>query len=92
MPPAEILSVLRSFLREELSDRGGPLPGDTAPLLESGIVDSLGVLRLLAFIESRFRLRLPESDLHPGNFESLAAISGLVARRSRGVPKGDPVD
>ena len=51
---------------------------DDSPLLESGIVDSLGVLDLINFIEEAFQLTVSEEDLLPENFETIARMAGFV--------------
>jgi acyl carrier protein len=64
-----------------------PLGGDTqlldaqASLLEAGVIDSTGVLELIGFVESRFDLEVPDEDLLPENFDSVAGIVSYVARR-----------
>jgi acyl carrier protein len=49
--------------------------------LESGIIDSTGVLELISFIEEHFGLKLSENDLTPDNLDSVDKVAGLVARR-----------
>lgn len=52
-------------------------------LIESGIIDSLGIMSLLAFIEERFSLKIPPEDLLPENFSSINSIVALVDRQRR---------
>ncbi|MFD7029050.1 phosphopantetheine-binding protein [Streptomyces sp. NPDC059917] len=62
------------------------LPG-TAPaelavdhdLLNDGVIDSLGVLKLIAWVEDRFELAVGDADLDPNNFRSVEAIDHFVA-------------
>lgn len=76
------LSSIQSFLVRDLLD----LPTDTlldpdANLLADGLLDSLGVVRLVAFLESERRLHIPPEDVTLENFHSLRAIAGYLARR-----------
>ena len=48
------------------------------PLLGSGIVDSLGVLELIAFLEQEFQVTVQDEELVPQNFQSLECIAALV--------------
>lgn len=55
---------------------------DTA-LIEQGILDSIEILNLVAFIEERFEVTLPVEDFVPENFSTPAAIAALVGRLGR---------
>ncbi len=50
-------------------------------LLESGIVDSLGVLDLVGFIEEEFGIQAEDDDLVPENFDSIEALTRFVTDR-----------
>lgn len=50
-----------------------------APLVESGLVDSLGLLQIVAHVERRYGVRLTESG-EPGDFRSIAALADAVRR------------
>jgi acyl carrier protein len=49
-------------------------------LLADGIVDSLGLLKRIAWIEHRFDLHVDDSALDPDNFRTIAAIDAFVDR------------
>jgi acyl carrier protein len=51
-------------------------------LLESGILDSLGILDVVAFLESEFMIRIADEELVPENFRSLGALSAFVRQKS----------
>lgn len=59
-----------------------PVLSDTA-LIEQGILDSIEILNLVAFIEERFDLTLPVEAFVPENFSTPAAIADLVGRLGR---------
>ncbi|MEX2030635.1 MAG: acyl carrier protein [Anaerolineales bacterium] len=50
-------------------------------LIASGIVDSLGILRLVAFIEEKFSVVVDDTEVVPENFETINAMSSLVQRK-----------
>lgn len=50
-------------------------------LLESGIVDSLGVLDLVGFVEEQFGIEVQDDDLVPENFDSIDALTRFVKER-----------
>jgi acyl carrier protein len=73
-----IQQEIRSFVADELGrDLNGI--GDDASLLEAGVLDSLGVLQLVGFIEERYGLRVPDDQLMPEQFESIETIANLVS-------------
>jgi acyl carrier protein len=54
-----------------------PLANDTS-LLDSGILDSLNLLRLVVFIEDRFGITMGDTDLLPENFGSVNTICAFL--------------
>lgn len=55
---------------------------DDASLLDAGIIDSTGVLEVVAYVESTFGIKVADSELLPENFESISRISSYVGRKS----------
>jgi len=50
-------------------------------LIDEGIIDSLGIMKLLTFIEETYDIQISDEELLPENFESLGAIIGMVDRK-----------
>lgn len=57
---------------------------DADPLLENGILDSLGVLELVTYLEKEFNITLSDEDLVPNNFQNISCIATLVQKKSHG--------
>ena len=57
-----------------------------APLLKNGLIDSLGILEVVAFLEKEFALTITDEELLPENFESIHHISKFVQQKTNGVP------
>lgn len=73
---------IRQFITTEiLSSSQTSLVGDLDPLIESGIIDSYGIMSLIAFIEKEFGIQLGSGELMPENFENVSAISALVDKK-----------
>lgn len=71
---------IRRFIRDSfLVDEFG----DEESFLASGIVDSLGILQLVSFVETEYGLSVPDTDLTPDNFDSVAKLAAYVERRRR---------
>jgi acyl carrier protein len=60
-----------------------PLSNETL-LLEEGILDSLGLLQLVVFLEERFGITVAEADLVPENFASVGTICACLRAREPG--------
>ena len=81
--------ALRAFIVDELLDGDGAGLEDGTPLLETGVLDSLSVVSLLAFLKSRFGLEVPQAEVTPKNLRNLGAIVALVERLSAGAETGE---
>jgi acyl carrier protein len=55
--------------------------GDDERLLERGVVDSMGVAEMIAFVESEFGVFTSDEEVSEENFGSLSAIARFVAAR-----------
>ncbi|PRQ06484.1 hypothetical protein [Enhygromyxa salina] len=83
---AEIQAVVRQHLDDEfMFMRPDLVLDDQLDLLGEGILDSIGILRVTAFIEDAFSVVLGPSDLISENFRDLGTIVAvIVAASSRG--------
>jgi acyl carrier protein len=52
--------------------------GDGESLLDAGLIDSTGVLELVAFLEGEFGLRMADAEIVPENLDSIRAIVAFV--------------
>lgn len=80
MAPKDIKTRIHAFIATELLEGNAEGLGDATPLLELGIVDSMGIMRLTSFLEQEFRLSVPPTELSAANFASIEALAGLVER------------
>jgi acyl carrier protein len=63
--------------------RPGFVLEDDDRLLERGIIDSMGVLELIAFLETEFGIAVGDEDVTEENLGTLASIGRYVASRRR---------
>ena len=54
---------------------------DDRSLIESGTVDSTGILELIMFIENTFGIRVADEEMLPQNFDSVTRVLAFVARK-----------
>ena len=78
----DILKRVRAFIEENFLFRADVSDlADTDSLLENGVMDSTGILELVAFLESDFSLQMSDAEIVPDNLDSIAAIAGYVERK-----------
>ncbi|MGW2253354.1 acyl carrier protein [Kitasatospora sp. NPDC001660] len=76
------ITQIKKFLIEEfLPDVTPEQLADDHDLLTDGVIDSLGVLKLIAWVEDHFALPVDDTDLDPNNFRSVQAIDAFIAQR-----------
>jgi acyl carrier protein len=51
---------------------------DTESLLDAGLIDSTGILELVAFLEERFAIRVADAEIVPDNLDSIRKIVAYV--------------
>ena len=74
---------LKQYVTQQLlSDRPGLMLGDDDNLLADELIDSLGMMRLVSFIEDALQITVPPEDVTIENFVSINAIDDYLGRRS----------
>lgn len=56
--------------------------GDDVSLIETDLVDSTGILELVAFVETTYGITVADADIVPANFDSIGRIAAYVASKS----------
>ena len=51
------------------------------PLLDSGLLDSLGILDVVGFVEESFGIILNDDELVPENFQTIGHLAAFVTRK-----------
>lgn len=73
------IDAIKKFLIDEfLPDVSASEIDVEQDMLSDGIIDSLGVLKLIAWIEERFTLTVSDTELDPDNFRSIEAIDTFI--------------
>ena len=75
---------IREFIQKDLaSAKGISSFSDNESLMENGIIDSLGIFRLVAFLEETFRVRIGDEEITADNLKSVDAIEQLVLAKKK---------
>jgi acyl carrier protein len=82
-----VTTELQTFILDELTPgRGIAAIAPDDDLLARGIIDSLGVMALVEFMEGRYGFRVAPEDLQPANFRDVRSIEAFIARRRAEAP------
>jgi len=84
MTSEAILAEMKAYIERELLDGKGSDLEPTTPLLAWGVLTSLSVVRMLAFIRERFGIEIPPDELRVGNLKDLNAITTMLVARTDG--------
>jgi acyl carrier protein len=66
------------FLNEQAETAGAPRPGDSDDLFASGVLDSFALVDFVALLEDECGIKIPDSDVNPGNFQTIETIERYV--------------
>ena len=81
MADAPVKEQVREFVLENARSKGINQVADDQSLMESGIIDSLGIFRLVAFLEDSFRVRIADDEIVLENFQSINQIEQFVTAK-----------
>lgn len=81
----EIQGSVRYFITENfLYGQDGQFGNDDS-LIERGIIDSTGVLEIVAFLETDFGLEIEDREIVPANLDSVNRICGFIVQKKQAV-------
>jgi acyl carrier protein len=70
--------ILNNFLKGDRSKR----VADDTSFIEEGIIDSIGILELVAFLEEKFGIKVEDDEIAPENFESLEKLDSYIKSKA----------
>ena len=77
----EIRQQLRMYIIDNFlfgDDKGFD---DSVSFLESGILDSTGILEVIGFLEEQFGIKVKDNELVPENLDSITNLEGYLGRK-----------
>jgi len=79
-----IKDQIREFIQENLASvKGITSFRDDESLMENGVIDSLGIFRLVTFLEESFGVRIGDEEINPENLKTVDTIEQLVLAKSK---------
>ncbi len=73
--------AVREFIAENFLFRADADISDSQSLLEGGVIDSTGVLELIAFLESTYGISIADEEIVPENLDSIDNMATYLARK-----------
>lgn len=78
----DIEQPIIDYISAMMAEAGaGPVARET-PLLELGLLDSISLVKLVHFLEARFEISIPDSQIRAELFESPAKLAAYVSERA----------
>jgi acyl carrier protein len=72
---------IREFIIKNLYYAEGAALSDDASFLAEGVIDSMGAMELVAFVESEFKIKVEMSEVVVKNFDSIHKMANFVRRK-----------
>lgn len=82
-----IKEAVREFVRDNFYMGEDDSIADGDSFLDLGVIDSTGILEVVAFLEERFGIEVDDSELVPENLDSVSSVAAFVARK-KGARRG----
>ncbi|TXT27353.1 MAG: hypothetical protein FD134_104 [Gallionellaceae bacterium] len=77
----ELKEQIRAFITTNFYVANPAMLADGTSLLDSGTVDSTGMLEVIFFIEETFGIKVDYSEMLPENLDSIERIANFVSRK-----------
>ena len=75
---ASVQSRIQAFITLKFPRTKKLALNENTSLLQSGIIDSQGILEVVSFLEQAFAIQCSDDDLTPENFDSLSSLAAFV--------------
>ena len=80
MNETELRERVRQIVKQFAKDAREPADGES--LFDSGLLDSFSLPDMVGALEEAFHIRIPDSDLNPRQFESIARIEAYLSSKT----------
>jgi acyl carrier protein len=78
----DIEQPIIEYISAMVAETGGaPVDRETL-LLETGLLDSISLVKLVHFLEERFKITIPDTEIRAELFESPADLAAYVSQRA----------
>lgn len=85
LEPKDVENAVTAFIVENfLFGNAADAPAPDASFMETGLIDSTGILELVAFLEGKYEIQVGDDQLVPENLDSVRNIAAFVVREKGG--------
>ena len=77
----QLKSEIRNFIVENFLYGQNDGLGDDLSFLQKGLIDSTGVLELVAFVEEKYEISVADEELIPDNFDSINKLTDYIVKK-----------
>lgn len=77
----DFINPVRDFISDNFLYGDGAKLTDSTSFLESGIIDSTGILELITYLEETYNISIKDEELIPENLDSLIKINRFLTRK-----------
>jgi acyl carrier protein len=78
----DIEQPIIEYISTMVAETGGAPVNRETLLLEAGLLDSINLVKLLHFVEERFKISIPDTEIRADLFESPANLAAYVSKRA----------
>ena len=79
MSSQQVKDTVMNFIRENfIMGRSDVVLDEKVSLIDSGVMDSTGVLELVEFLESQYSIKIDDEELVPENLETIENIINFL--------------
>lgn len=77
----DVRQAIEEYIKDNILFGDGEKMAEDVSFQESGILDSVGFLELITFVEARFGIQISDNELVPENFDTLRKVSRFVEQK-----------
>ena len=75
------IDTVHEFIVENFLFGDGQQLQDDTSFMESGIIDSTGILELITFLEEKYEIKIEDDELIPENLDNLQNVARFIDRK-----------
>lgn len=78
----DIVADIKTFMKDELRIGNAAALDPEVPLVQQGVLDSIELVQLVQFLETRYGIAVDDTEVVPGNFRTLSRIVAFVEQKT----------
>lgn len=79
-----IEEAIDNYIHDELLHGRNVQIDPDKSLISSGLLDSLTLLQLIAYLEEKFNISVDDSEMNSGNFQTIRIMTAFVEKKMKG--------